>query len=55
MDSGGPEDGAEIVVVEESSDSATLEDGSVLPRLAADQGFWFSWFSLHPQTLIWPN
>lgn len=51
----GPEDASSVDVVGETTDAATLADGTTLPRFAAEQGFWFSWFSLHPQTLIWPN
>jgi hypothetical protein len=48
-----PEAGAEVEVLEAGTDQATLADGSRLPRLAVEQGFWFSWFDRHPDTRTW--
>lgn len=47
--------------VEANTDEAVLADGTatagstVLPRLTADQGFWFAWFGNNPETDWWPR
>ncbi len=51
----GSEQGAEVAVASVDADTATLPDGSVLERLAVDQGFWFSWYDRHPATELWPQ
>lgn len=41
--------------VETTTDRAVLADGTVLPRLTVDQGFWFAWFGNNPATDWWPR
>lgn len=48
-------DGDRPDVVSEDAAGATLADGTVLPRLVVDQGFWFAWFNNHPDTAWWPT
>jgi hypothetical protein len=35
-------------------DGLRLDDGTVGPRLAVPQLFWFAWYGRHPQTTWWP-
>ncbi|MCP5027952.1 MAG: DUF3179 domain-containing protein [Actinomycetia bacterium] len=51
----GLADGDRPEVTDENAEGATLTDGSVLPRLVVDQGFWFAWFNNHPDTDWWPT
>lgn len=46
-------DGAEVVISSSDSRQAVVEDGTTLPRLAVEQGFWFSWFDRHPTSRTW--
>ncbi len=41
--------------VETTTDDAVLADGTALPRLVVDQGFWFAWFGNNPTTDWWPR
>ena len=36
-------------------DLLTLGDGSTLPRVVSSQSFWFAWYGIHPDTLVWPE
>lgn len=36
-------------------DALTLADGTVLPRVLSSQTFWFAWYGLHADTLVWPE
>jgi hypothetical protein len=38
-----------------NSERAVLADGTVLPRLIVNQGFWFAWFGNNPTTDWWPR
>ncbi|MGF1600059.1 MAG: DUF3179 domain-containing (seleno)protein [Acidimicrobiales bacterium] len=48
-------DGAAPVLVGSDGEAAVLDDGTVLPRVAATQGLWFAWFGNHPDTDWWPR
>ena len=41
--------------VETDTERAVLDDGTELPRLTVDQGFWFAWFGNNPTTDWWPR
>ncbi|MGH1491787.1 MAG: DUF3179 domain-containing (seleno)protein [Acidimicrobiales bacterium] len=46
--------GAAVDTASLDTDQVVLADGSVLQRLAVDQGFWFSWYDRFPDTEVWP-
>ncbi|MCP3855643.1 MAG: DUF3179 domain-containing protein [Actinomycetia bacterium] len=48
-------DGDRPEIITETSGGVELADGSALPRLVVDQGFWFAWFNNHPNTQWWPR
>ncbi|MEM7324257.1 MAG: DUF3179 domain-containing (seleno)protein [Actinomycetota bacterium] len=51
----GLDQGSTVTAAVADTDGAVLTDGSTLTRLAVEQGFWFSWFDLHPDTARWPE
>lgn len=49
-----PAPGEPIEVERSDVEAAVLADGTTLPRLVVEQGFWFSWWERHPDTGVWP-
>jgi hypothetical protein len=48
-------DGDVPEVADSDAETATLADGSELPRLVVPQPFWFAWFGDHQDTRTWPE
>lgn len=46
--------GEVVEVADTGGEEAILAGGDRLPRLVAEQGFWFSWWDRFPDTAVWP-
>lgn len=51
----GLAEGDEPTIAESGQESVTLDDGTTLERMVAEQGLWFAWFGNHTETDWWPR
>ena len=49
------EDSVELAADGVTPAELTLADGSVLARIVSGQSFWFAWWGVHQDTLVWPT